>query len=386
MNQSDKKQTLLLVDDEEGIRKVLGISLADMGYDVHTAENGEDALRIFRKIKPPIVLTDIKMPGMDGIELLGRLKQENPDAEVIMITGHGDIDLAIKSLKFEATDFVTKPINDDVLEIALKRARERISMRQQVRAYTENLEQLVQEKTRKLIEAERLAVIGQTVAGLSHAIKNIAGGLKGGAFVLEKGMELDNKKYLVQGWEMLKGNVDKITNLSLDLLNFAKTVETNYQLCDPNEPATEVADLMKPNAQKHGIDLKTDTDPDLEPFFFDPEGIHRCLLNLVTNAIDACMYHESCGRKKEILVRTAKARDWGVEYQVTDTCGGMEKEIMEKLFRSFFTTKGSRGTGIGLMMTKKTIDAHQGVIEVESEQGVGSKFTIRLPQKKQTDD
>ena len=93
--------TILLADDEEGIRKVLGISLADSGYEVLTAENGEEALKIFRDAGPSIVLTDIKMPGMDGIELLRKIKLENPDTEVIMITGHGDLDLAIKSLKYD---------------------------------------------------------------------------------------------------------------------------------------------------------------------------------------------------------------------------------------------------------------------------------------------
>jgi PAS domain S-box-containing protein len=174
----DKK--LLLVDDEEGIRKVLGISLSDSGYAVFTAENGEEALNIFRKETPPIVLTDIKMPGMDGIELLQKIKHENPDTEVIMITGHGDMDLAIKSLKYQAVDFVTKPINDDVLEIALNRANEKIRMRQQLREYTENLEALVREKSAKLIEAERQAAVGQAVEGLSSAIRNIAGDLENG--------------------------------------------------------------------------------------------------------------------------------------------------------------------------------------------------------------
>lgn len=173
-------QKLLLVDDEAGIRKVLGISLSDIGYTVFTAENGEEALKIFRKETPLIVLSDIKMPGMDGIELLRTIKHENPDTEVIMITGHGDMDLAIKSLKFRAIDFVTKPINDDVLEIALNRANEKILMRQQLRDYTENLEALVREKSAKLIEVERQVAVGQAVEGLSSAMRDIAGDLEGG--------------------------------------------------------------------------------------------------------------------------------------------------------------------------------------------------------------
>ena len=173
------KETLLLVDDEEGIRKVLGISLADIGYQVFTAENGEQALRIFQETNPSIVLTDIKMPGMDGIELLQKIKRERPDTEVIMLTGHGDMDLAIKSLKYEAVDFVTKPINNDVLEIALKRAREKIFMREKLREYTENLEGLVREKTAKLIKAERQIAVHQAVEGLSLAMRSIAGDFEG---------------------------------------------------------------------------------------------------------------------------------------------------------------------------------------------------------------
>ena len=112
------EKTILLVDDEPDIRDVLSLSLSDMGYQVYEAENGDEALGIFRDVQPPIVLTDIKMPGMDGIELLQKVKHENPETEVIMITGHGDMDLAIRSLKYEATDFITKPINVDALEIS----------------------------------------------------------------------------------------------------------------------------------------------------------------------------------------------------------------------------------------------------------------------------
>jgi len=375
------QKSILLVDDEEGIRKVLGIALADLGYTVHPAENGVDALRIFKDEQPPIVLTDIKMPEMDGIELLRRLKKLSPDTEVIMITGHGDIDLAIKSVKYEATDFVTKPINDEVLEIALNRAQERIAMRRKLNDYTQNLEQLVEDKTQKLVEAERLAAVGQTVAGLSHAIKNITGGLKGGAFVLEKGIELGDQKYLIQGWEMIKGNVDKITNLSLDLLNYAKDTELNVQAGDPNQPAQEVIDLMRPRAQEHGIDLVGDFAQNLNVCHFDPEFIYRCLLNLLTNALDAFVQDKTGRQDKKVTMRTKKTRGWGVEYQVVDNGCGMNPEIKKNIFKRFFSTKGSDGTGIGLMITQKIVKEHKGEIEVEPKEGTGSKFIINWRRK-----
>jgi len=174
------EENILLVDDEEGIRKVLGISLMDLGYQVFTAADGEEALAVFRRHRPPIVLTDIKMPRMDGINLLQQIKAESPDTEVIMLTGHGDMELAIKCLKLEATDFITKPINDDVLEIALKRAHDRIGMRTQLRVYTENLETMVQEQAARLINSERQAAVGQAMEGLSTVLRDIAGDLNTG--------------------------------------------------------------------------------------------------------------------------------------------------------------------------------------------------------------
>jgi signal transduction histidine kinase len=282
-------------------------------------------------------------------------------------------------LKLEATDFITKPISEDALEIALKRANERISMRNALRQYTENLEQLVEEKTRKLIAAERLAAAGETVAGLSHAIKNIASGLEGGGFVLEKGLELGEKKYLLQGWDMLKGNVEKIKYLSLDLLNFTKPAKIEYRMVDPNKPIKEVVELMQKKAEENKVILKTDLSLNLVDFRCDPEALHKCLLNLVTNAIEACRDDMEPNKKKEVILRSKKVDGWAVEYQVKDSCCGMTPDVKEKVFKAFFSTKGMQGTGIGLMLTKKMIEEQGGHIEVESQYGSGSTFTVRLP-------
>jgi len=166
---------ILLVDDEPDIREALDLYLSHMGYAVITAGNGERALALFKSRRPAIVLSDIKMPGMDGIELLREIKKAQPDTEVIMITGHGDMDLAIECLQQDATDFITKPFHGEALEVALKRAREKMSMRRQIREHTENLERLVEKKTEQLLEAERLAAVGQAVMGLSSAMRDIAG-------------------------------------------------------------------------------------------------------------------------------------------------------------------------------------------------------------------
>ena len=375
------KEKLLLVDDEIGILTVLGISLSDRGYSVLKARNGEEALRVFKAERPPIVLTDIKMPGMDGIRLLREIKREDPDVEVIMIMGHGDIELAIQSLKLEASDSITKPVNEEALEIALKRAREKISYKNKLREYTDNLERLVEEKTFKLVEAERMAAVGQTVAALTHAIKNITSGLTGGMFVLEKGVELENRQYLSEGLGMVKGNVARIKELAMDLLNYSKDREPDYALGDPNRPAREIFELMQSYAEKNGIVLKLELDPALSNAWFDPQGIHRALLNLVTNAFDACMDLRRAAKTGIVTIRSLKPKGWALEYQVEDNGCGMDEETRSRIFQGFFSTKGSRGTGLGLMITKKIIDEHGGDIELTSATGKGTTVRIRLSER-----
>ena len=134
--------SILVVDDEEDIRYALEIYLSHLGYKVLKAENGEEALNMFKVFDPDIVLTDIKMPGIDGLELLQRIKRESIETEVIMITGHGDMNLAINSIRNDAVDFLIKPINDDALEIALKRAQDRLDMKRKLKACQEEIERL----------------------------------------------------------------------------------------------------------------------------------------------------------------------------------------------------------------------------------------------------
>ena len=121
-------EKILVIDDEKPTLKMFRLTLMAYGYEVLTAENGQEGLDVFERERPRIVLTDIKMPGMNGIEVLRRIKQIDPTAEVIVITGHGDMDLAIQALNLDAADFINKPIQRHLLEQALKSAQERCRM------------------------------------------------------------------------------------------------------------------------------------------------------------------------------------------------------------------------------------------------------------------
>jgi len=142
---------ILVIDDEPANVRVLSITLRGDGYDVVTAGSGEEGIDVFLNESPEIVLTDIKMPGMNGIQVLKKIKKLSPDPEVIIITGHGDIDNAIEALKYGASDFLNKPIKDEALTIALQRAREKLEIKTKLKDYTDNLENRVRIATKELM-------------------------------------------------------------------------------------------------------------------------------------------------------------------------------------------------------------------------------------------
>lgn len=235
--------------------------------------------------------------------------------------------------------------------------------------------------------SDRLAVVGQTVAGLAHGIKNIIQGLEGGLYVVQTAMEDDDKSLLERGWRMVQNNIARISILVKDLLNYSKERNPEYEATDPNQLAEEVCNLFDIRAQEMGIAIKRDFDSDLGSavkIFLDQRGIHTCLSNLVSNAIDSCETDKS-KNSHTITVKTYEEPDGGMAFEVADDGSGMTDETKRKLFSSFYSTKGSKGTGLGLLVTSKIVSEHGGKMFFDSELGVGARFIIRLPAKFSSD-
>ncbi len=368
------EKTILLVDDERDIREVLNLSLSDMGYQVYEAENGDQALGIFKEVLPAIVLTDIKMPGMDGIELLAKVKHENPEAEVIMITGHGDMDLAIKSLKYKATDFITKPINVDVLEIALQRAMERIVIRQKLREYTESLENLVREKTEL---QSHLSSLGLMIGSISHGIKGLLTGLDGGMYLLDSGFAKDNQDRIKEGWEIVQLMVEKIRKLIQDILFYAKERDLKWERIDALRFADELAMVVEPKLKGLDIEFVKDFDSRIGKFEVDAGYVHSALINILENAVDACT-REKAKKSHKVIFGVRQDRK-NIIFDVFDNGIGMDRETREKIFTPFFSSKREKGTGLGLFISNKIIEQHGGLINVKSTVGEGTLFSITIP-------
>ncbi len=229
---------------------------------------------------------------------------------------------------------------------------------------------------RQIIEAERLGAVGQTVAGLAHSIKNILMGLEGGKYIVSLGMKKNDKTMISQGWEMLDRNFEKTTSLVKDFLSFSKGRLPDLKIVNPGELVKEIIDLYKEIAAQSGIELKAEIPEKTKKAPLDPDGIHTCLTNLVSNAIDACLMGEQKGSEVVIRIKDSKEK---LVFEVYDNGSGIDYEIKKKIFTTFFTTKGGGGTGLGLLTTRKIVQEHGGKILVESKQGEGARFRMVFP-------
>jgi signal transduction histidine kinase len=178
---------------------------------------------------------------------------------------------------------------------------------------------------------------------------------------------------------MVQRNIGRTSDLVQDLLSYSKEREPEFQSCFPNEIADDVCELVKENAAENDVEIVKDFSTQVGEVVMDPRSIHRCLLNLVSNAIDACRFDESAGKKHCVTVTTALEKDNIIRFDVKDNGSGMDEEVKDKLFSSFFSTKGAQGTGLGLLVTSKLIEEQKGTINVTSRLGEGTTFSLRLP-------
>jgi signal transduction histidine kinase len=228
---------------------------------------------------------------------------------------------------------------------------------------------------RALVQAERLAAVGQTIAALSHHIKNILQGLRSGCEILSLGIRDKDEQLLQQGWKIVDKNQGKIYDLVLDMLSLSKDREPTLEPADLNAITSDVVDLVKPRAEQQGVTIGL-TLGKLPTFAFDPEGLHRSILNLVGNALDAVA--DRATRTVQITSAVESGGGWAL-ISVADNGVGIAPEQFDDLFKPFVSSKGARGTGLGLAVSRKILREHGGDILVQSTPDVGSTFTLRLP-------
>ena len=235
------------------------------------------------------------------------------------------------------------------------------------------IKQLEQEKR----VAERLAAVGQTVAGLAHGIKNVLMGLEGGMYMARTGIQRGNVERMLKGWKILEEDIARITSFTMEFLEFARgRTPARVRIVEPNVIATKVFKLFEDKARLAGIDLSVELDDSIEPAPMDAEDIHTCLTNLVSNALDACETSDELER--HVKIRTTEQGN-GFVFEVSDDGAGIDYEIKKKIFSNFFSTKASKkGTGLGLLTTRKIVQEHGGAVSFESTKGEGSVFRLEF--------
>ena len=227
-----------------------------------------------------------------------------------------------------------------------------------------------------MVQAERLAAVGQTIATLSHHIKNILQGIRGGSYLVDMGLEGDDLALVRKGWDIVNRNQNKISSLVMDMLSFGKEREPDPVPSDLAALIAEIVETVHQRAEELGATIRWQPPAGMPALLFDPEGISRAVLNVVTNALDAVE-----GRPDPtISIETGIDRGSGmVRIVVTDNGAGMSPETLGQIFNVFVSTKGARGTGLGLAVSRKILREHGGDIRATSRADAGSTFVMEFP-------
>lgn len=223
------------------------------------------------------------------------------------------------------------------------------------------------------LQNERLAAVGQTIAGLAHNIKNILQLARGGMELMDSAVQRDSLEDLQVFWPVVRRGIDRMQSLTQEMLDYSRQTAPRLIYVGINEVIDEMVRSFEKDKLKDGVELSLNLEPELPARKIDPDGLSKALINLVSNALDAL---DGNSGKIEI-VTVSKGSD--IIIRVEDDGRGIPRDKRERIFQPFFTTKGSKGTGLGLSMTRKYIEDMQGTIHVDSEEGRGTRFTITLP-------
>lgn len=349
----------LLVDDEVRFVQTLAKNLGVRDLPTVSAYSGQEALeKLAEDNRIDVVILDVKMPGMDGIETLRAIKRSYPLVEVIMLTGHATVESAIEGLKLGAFDYLMKPVDLDLLVSKINAVQDRLA------------------------RTERLVILGRLAATIAHEINNplsvvltyiklMLKLIERRRFTPERLEEIE--KYLTY----MEGETSRCGEIVKNLLAFARRSQIELKPNSMEEIIDKTLLLIAYDLRHRSIELVKGLEEDLPPVRCDFGQIQQALLNLLSNSAQAM----TSGGTLTVEARRAKAEGF-VELVITDTGSGIPAEHLDQIFEPFFSTKEeSKGVGLGLAVVQSIISRHRGTIEVESPvtDGVGTRFRILLP-------
>ena len=370
-----KKITLLLVDDENEFRKTLAKRMLKRGLHSYQAPDGETCLTMLVEQPVDVVVMDVMMPGMNGIDTMLKIKERYPETEVILLTGNANTQDGVEGIKSGAFDYLTKPVEFEHLLGKIVQAYDKIISHREHKAAEEYKTHIEQQ----MIVTERLAALGTLAAGVAHEINNplaiineSAGYLR--TVVQKKELaEIPYRASIDKALEKIEKSVKRARTITHQLLADVGKKERVLAEIDIEELVTETVRLIRKDAELKEIRTNLETDPNLRTLWGDPHQIRQVLINLLSNAIHAT------NAEGEITIRLAST-DRGVTIEIVDSGTGIPKENLERIFEPFFSTKApGKGTGLGLFVSRDIIEKMGGKLTVESVVGEGACFRIDLP-------
>jgi signal transduction histidine kinase len=370
---------ILVIDDEMGPRESLRMLLKPE-YNVATADCVEAGLKLLKEKAPDTIVMDIRMPGMTGIEGLRRIREIDPHLSVIMLTGFGALETAKEALRLGANDYISKPFDAGEMREVIGRNVERTRVQRASDGAAAEIKELNNRLLKELAQKERLASLGQASAEFVHDLGNPLTIVWGYVQLLARKLEKTENGGAAENSTSIKelNIIEQNVRMCRDLL----TMWQSYGSVEaaPHKPMSvsvilrEVIKGVGPMAAQNGIELQAVICEDACMLVGDSVQINRAIQNVIINALQAS------AETKGTIVIDCTPKDFYVDIRVQDHGAGIEPGQMSKIFDPYFTTKQSKsGTGLGLYITKKVVEDHNGSIKVESTPGVGTIFTIRLP-------
>jgi len=369
---------VLVIDDEMGPRESLRMLLKP-NYQVYTADCVDAGIKLLKEKQPDAVITDIRMPGASGIEGLRRIREIDPHVAVIMLTGFGALETAQEALRLGANDYINKPFDAREMREVIGRNVERTRLYRTGVNAAEEIKELNNRLLKELAQKERLASLGQASAEFVHDLGNPLTIVWGYVQLLAKKLEQSEKE---NGAKSQNAKELQIIEQNVRLCRELLTMWQSYGSVEaaPHKPISvsaivrEVVKGVSGMAAQNGVELKSSLCEDACTLLGDSTQLTRAIQNVIINAVQAA------SEKKGSVTVSCLRKDFYVDVRVEDTGYGITPAQMAKIFDPYFTTKqGKSGTGLGLYITKKVVEDHNGSIKVDSTPQVGSSFTIRLP-------
>jgi signal transduction histidine kinase len=370
---------VLLVDDEVDFLENLGQRLKLRGLPTLTATSGPQALEIIGRERVDVVVLDVRMPGMDGIETLRRIKESHPGIEVVMLTGHADLETSLEGMRFGFFDYLTKPVRLETLLEKIDEAHQRVRGER-----VESRETFTDKLQEHMIVADRLASLGELAASIAHEINNPLAVISESAGWLRSRLERNDmppeelRSAVRRALDKIESAIDRAARISRNFLHFSRAPDARVREVDLGELAAEVRELTMRSAAAANIEIRTDLAPvGAATVITDPFQLRQVLVNLVTNAVQAI------GRDGRVELEV-KADPMHSSIAIIDNGPGIAEEHLERIFEPFFTTKQEgHGTGLGLAVSRGIVEKLGGRLEVENRPGKGCTFRVVLPTRQE---